>query len=187
MPDQRLCGAGNLEFLTIVDRVAALRRSPLAGRVTRYTAGSVVALAASEVAFAICYASGAGTTVSSVVAFFSGAVPNWILNRRWAWDRHGRPRFWREIAGYLVTSAVSLLASVAVTGWASRRVHALVHTPALRVVLVTAAYLATYGILFVAKFAIYELVIFADSGEGKGRRRRSRHQVRSTTRANRMP
>ncbi|HLI24803.1 MAG TPA: GtrA family protein, partial [Acidimicrobiales bacterium] len=71
--------------LSVPTRVAGLRHSPLVGRITRYTAGSVVALAVSEVAFAACYWGGTGTTVASVIAFFAGAVPNWILNRRWAW------------------------------------------------------------------------------------------------------
>lgn len=172
---------------------AALRRSPLAGRATRYTAGSVVAVVVSEIAFAACYGAGTGSTVASVVAFFAGAVPNWVLNRRWAWGRRGRVRFGREVVGYALTSAVSLLASVAATGWASRSVHHVTQSGALRVLLVTISYLATYGVLFVAKFALYELVIFAERGDGRRAGRRSRSQARSrshvptTTRANRAP
>lgn len=165
---------------------AALHRWPLAQRVFRYTAGSVVAVVASETAFAVCYAAGAGPTLASVVAFVCGAAPNWALNRRWAWQRRGRLRIGREVVGYLAVSVVSLLAAIAVTSWTSRRVHTLIQDHAARVALVAAAYLATYGILFVAKFVLYELVIFADARDSSTRRR-SRNQVASTTQAKRAP
>ncbi len=157
------------------------------GRITRYTAGSVVALAVSEVAFAACYWGGTGTTVASVIAFFAGAVPNWILNRRWAWRRQGPVHFWREVIGYGVTSAISLVAAVEATGWASRTAHHLTHSEALLVVLVSASYVATYGALFVAKFVVYEMVIFAEAGAARRPPRRSRRHVPTTTRANRAP
>jgi putative flippase GtrA len=173
--------------LSSTGRVARLRRSPLVGRITRYTAGSIVAVVASEIAFAACYAAGTGTTVASVLAFLAGAVPNWLLNRRWAWGRRGRVRFGREIVGYAVTSAVSLLASVEATGWASGAAHRLTASDALRVIIVSASYVATYGVLFVAKFLIYETVIFADDRDGSGVAHRSRAHVPTTTRANRTP
>lgn len=143
-------------------RYLALRRSPLAGRATRYTIGSIIAAAISEIVFAACFAGGVGTTAASVIAFFAGAIPNWSLNRRWAWRKTGRLHFRREVAGYAVTSLVSLVAAAAVTGWVNHWAHGLTHDHAIRVVVVTAAYLATYGVLFVAKFAVYELVIFTD-------------------------
>jgi len=175
--------------LSLATRFAALRRSPVAGRITRYTVGSVVAVATSEVAFAVCYASGIGTTPSSVIAFVVGALPNWVLNRRWAWRRTGRLDLWREVVGYALTSVVSLVASAAATGWTSGRVHELTHDHTLRVVLVTASYLATYAVLFVAKFVLYERVIFVtgDRPVDPDAKPRSRHHVRSMTRPNRTP
>ena len=56
----------------------------------------------------------------------------------------------------------------------------------IRAALVTASYLAVFAVLFVAKFAVYELWIFA----GRSRVRaalRSRRQVWIAARANRMP
>ena len=31
-----------------------------------------------------------GAISSTVIAFFAGAIPNWVLNRRWAWEKRGR-------------------------------------------------------------------------------------------------
>ncbi len=197
----------------IVRRLLRTRRGV---RATKSLIGSVVATVASEVTFAAVYGSGAlGTTASSAAAFVAGAVPNYILNRSWAWGRRGRVRVWREVVLYAVVSLVSFAASALATGWTA---HATRHLSdhALRVAAVSAAYLATYAVLFGAKFLIYDFVIFAgpagdsdrasrggavaggpdgpgttaiDGGgePGAGRRVRSRRQVPSTTRANRAP
>ncbi|HUB03446.1 MAG TPA: hypothetical protein VMA76_00190, partial [Solirubrobacteraceae bacterium] len=61
-----------------------ITQSPLSARITRYTLGSVVAATTSAIVFAALYVMGVGTTTCSVIAFVAGAIPNWILNRRWA-------------------------------------------------------------------------------------------------------
>lgn len=149
----------------------------------RYTVGSVVAAGASFVVFGATFALGVGNVPANVLAFLAGAVPNWVLNRSWAWQRHGRVRVWREVLLYAVVSAVSLVASSAATGWADARVPRLTDSHSLQVAFVAGAYVATYGVLFVAKYLVYEFVIFA-GGEPP---RRSRHQVPTTTRPNRTP
>lgn len=151
-------------------------------RIWRYTASSVVAAATSAVVFAVAYALGAGTVPANVLAFVAGAVPNWVLNRSWAWERRGRVHVGREVLLYAVVSLASLAASSAATGWAGHAARTVTDNSAVRVLLVAAAYVATYGLLFVAKYLVYELVVFTD-----GRAPRSRHQVPSTTRPNRMP
>jgi putative flippase GtrA len=166
-----------------------LRRSALGARITRYTIGSMIALATSIVVFALMYVAlgGAHTTICSVAAFIAGAVPNWILNRRWAWKLKGEVAFLREIVAYVAISGVVLVASSVGTGamqaWVKENV-----TPhhGLRVILVTGAYVFVQAVLFVAKFVVYEHWVFA----GRSRLRaavRSRHQVWMAARANRTP
>jgi putative flippase GtrA len=152
-------------------------------KVWRYTVGSVIAAVTSLVVFAVAYGLGLGNVPANVLAFVAGAVPNWVLNRTWAWQRRGRVHVRREIILYAIVSALSLAASSAATGWADVQVPAVTANRTLQVLLVACAYIATYGILFVAKYAVYELVIFA----GADRSRRSRHQVVTTTRPNRAP
>jgi putative flippase GtrA len=150
-------------------------------KVWRYTVGSVIAAATSLVVFAVAFGLGLGNVPANVLAFGAGAVPNWILNRSWAWQRKGRVHVRREIILYAVVSALSLAASSAATGWADHEVPSVTPNHTLQVLLVACAYIATYGVLFVAKYVVYELVIFA------GAERRSRHQVVTTTRPNRAP
>jgi putative flippase GtrA len=166
-------------------RLQQLRSSPLAVKVARYALGSVVALLTSIVVFALLYDAGAGTTTASVAAFLAGAVPNWVLNRRWAWNVRGRVELGREVLGYAAISLLALAASSAGTAWTHHAVSG-VSSHGLRVVLVTAAYVAVQAILFAVKFVAYDLWVFS----GRSRIRaafRSRHQVWTAARANRMP
>src|SRR6202043_3106044 len=101
-----------------------------------------------------------------VAAFVAGAVPNWVLNRRWAWGVRGRVNWTREIFGYVVVSLIALVASSAGTGWVqswvTQRGGILYVSPGtgLRVVLVTGAYVVVQAILFGAKFFVYEHWVF---------------------------
>jgi putative flippase GtrA len=168
------------------ERLTALRGSALAGRVTRYTIGSVIAAAVSAIVFALMFVLGAGTTACSVVAFAAGAIPNWSLNRRWAWQQRGRPAIGREVIAYIAISAISLLAASAATAWTKSEVQGIPAHHGVRVAIVTASYLAVFVVLFVLKFAVYELWIF--SGHSRLRAAlRSRRQVLTAARANRSP
>jgi putative flippase GtrA len=163
-----------------------VRFSPLGRRITRYTLGSVVALATSVVVFAILYVLGAGTTACSITAFIAGAIPNWILNRRWAWKLKGRVAFGREIIGYLAVSILALVLASLATGWTQQQVQSLPAHHGIRVTLVTASYVLVQAILFAAKFIAYEHWVF--SGRSRVRAAlRSRHQVWMAARANRTP
>jgi putative flippase GtrA len=170
----------------LAERFKRMRRSALGVRITRYTIGSIVAAATSAVTFALLFYFGVGTTACSVVAFVAGAIPNWTLNRRWAWQLKGRVDFGREVVAYVIVSALTLLATSEATAWTKHQANALPAHYGLRVIAVTASYLAVFLILFVVRFAIYELWIFS----GKSRLRpalRSRIQVFAAARANRTP
>jgi putative flippase GtrA len=144
---------------------ARLTRSRFAVKVTRYAIGSLVALLTSVIVFALLLDAGVGTTADSVLAFLAGAVPNWILNRRWAWERTGEMDVAREVFGYTLISVFALAASSAGTGWVNAFAHQhLDHERTLRLLAVTLAYVGVQGVLFVAKFVAYEALVFTDSG-----------------------
>jgi putative flippase GtrA len=168
------------------DLVRRARESAFARKIARYAIGSVIALATSVVVFALLYVLGVGTTACSIAAFVAGAVPNWVLNRRWAWKIRGQVAFLREIVGYVAISLLALVAASAATGWTQSQVQSIPAHHGIRVILVTASYVAVQAILFGAKFVVYEHWVFA----GRSRLRaavRSRHQVWTAARANRTP
>jgi putative flippase GtrA len=148
--------------LTRLDRFHELRASALGTKITRYALGSVVAASTSAVVFAILFVMHVGTTACSISAFVAGAIPNWILNRRWAWRRRGRPEFGREVIGYALTSIVSLLLTSLSTAWTNTQVQSIPPHHGIRVILVTASYLAVFAVLFVLKFGLYEFWVFSE-------------------------
>jgi putative flippase GtrA len=134
---------------------------PLLRRITGYSAGSVIAAVTSEAAFAVAYGWGhSGTTLASAVGFVGGAVPNYFLNRRWAWkDRRGRSRR-QELLLYALVSIATFAVSAVVTNYAEDLARSLTSSSGWRVALVALAYLAVSGVFFVIKFVLYELVVF---------------------------
>lgn len=159
-----------------------LKGSRFAVKVTRYAIGSVVALLTSVIVFALLLDAGVGTTADSILAFVAGAVPNWILNRRWAWERTGEMDMAREVVGYTMISLIALAASSAGTGGADAFLrHHLNHDHVLRVLLVTGTYVLVQGLLFVAKFVAYDTLVFTDGSRprGKAATRRARRGLAS--------
>lgn len=172
-------------------RAVAWLRSGGAVRLFKYGLGSIVAAVSSALAFALCYAGGLHTTPASAIAFVAGAVPNYILNRRWAWQRTGKVDVWREIVIYTVVSLVSFVAAAAATGATSSAVKNLDISSTAQTLLVTGAYVATYAALFFAKFLCFEVYVFAGHHGARRAANRSdtesRHQVAAMARANRTP
>ena len=143
---------------------AVVRARPaLPVRLFRYTTGSVVALIVSEIVLLTAYGvAGLPTVLATVLAFLAGAVPNWILNRRWAWARSDRASVRREVLPYAAIVVVSLLLATALTAAADSLARVLTDSVALRSALVGAAYLVTSFVMFVGKFVLFDRVVFAD-------------------------
>jgi putative flippase GtrA len=128
----------------------------------RYTGASVVAGIISEVVFVVTYWFGAIPLVASLIAFVAGAIPNYLMNRYWAWQRRGRPDRARELLPYVVIVIVTALTAILVTTAADRWVRDHVAAHALQVTLVASAFLATYGTMFVLKFVLFDRFVFVD-------------------------
>jgi putative flippase GtrA len=142
-------------------RFGAVRQHAMVRKITGYSAGSVIAAFTSELCFAGAFgALHTGTTLASLIGFIGGAVPNYVLNRRWAWkDRGGRSRR-DEILLYALVSLASFGMSAVVTDYTEHWAKHLTAVQGLRVVVVALAYLAVAGVFFVGKFVAYELVVF---------------------------
>jgi putative flippase GtrA len=157
-------------------------------KVVKYAIGSLLALATSTAVFALLLLVGSNnTTIDSVAAFVAGAIPNWVLNRRWAWERTGKIEIAREVIGYSIVSLVALVASSLGTGWTQSWVrHHVAGGTGARTLLITGAYVAVQALLFVGKFVVYDRWVF--TGRSRLRRAvRSRRQVWTTARVNRTP
>jgi putative flippase GtrA len=157
-------------------------RTPVAVRLWRYGAGSMVAFATSAVVLFVCLSwFHFGAISSTVIAFFAGAIPNWVLNRRWAWEKRGREGVMKETTLYVIVSLIALVASSAADKFTAVEAAHL-RNQLEKSVLVTFAYMFSVVILTGLKYVAYDRLVFVDRSS-----RRSRAQVPTTTDANRTP
>jgi putative flippase GtrA len=126
-------------------------------KLLRYFTGSVVATVCSEACFVLLYGLLAlGTTWSSVVSWLAGAIPNFWLNRNWAWQRSGRPSLRREVVPYAVIILSTLLLAILTTHLADVWLHHADVSHSVRVTLVAATFLGTYVVVFALRFVLLE-------------------------------
>ncbi|HEY3528444.1 MAG TPA: GtrA family protein [Nocardioides sp.] len=129
----------------------------LGPKLLRYLTGSVVATVCSEVAFVVLYGLlGVGTTWSSVLSWLAGAVPNFWLNRNWAWQRTGRPSLRREVLPYVAIILTTLVLATLLTHLADNWLHHEAVSSSVRVTLVAAVFLGTYVVVFALRFLLLE-------------------------------
>jgi putative flippase GtrA len=155
-------------------------RSPLVLKLWRYGAGSVVAFVVSTVTVTFCYSwLDLGAITSSTIAFVAGAVPNWVLNRRWAWQKRGRDGVGKETTLYVFITLLSWGAYTGVTKAAALASSSAGETT--RDVLVTLSYMAANLVFAALKYLAYDRIVFVE------RPASSRSQVDTMTRAKRQP
>lgn len=84
----------------------------------------------------------------------AGTVPSYSLNRRWVWGKTSKSHLWKEVVPFWALSFLGLvLSTVVVAIAASWKDTTLV---------VSAANLATFGVLWVGKFLLLHYVLFKD-------------------------
>jgi putative flippase GtrA len=140
-------------------RLATIKsaRPGLTGKVLRFGTGSIVAVVCSQATFLVLYGPvGATTTVSSVLAWFAGAVPNYWINRSWTWGRRGRPSVVRELLPYAAIVLGTLLLAIVATAAMERVLESTSVSDAARTLLVTGTYFSVYAVMFVFRFLLFD-------------------------------
>jgi putative flippase GtrA len=139
-------------------------------KIAKSASGSVVATVAGQLTFLTVYGLGlAGTRGSTIMAFLAGVLPNYWFNRHWAWRRSGRPRLLRELLPYVATILLNLVLALTATSVAEARVEDATDSHIWRVAVVTVTYAATYGLLFLAKYLVFEHLLFGERSPAQRR------------------
>jgi len=125
----------------------------------KYSASSVVATVISQSAFALCYWFGTAPLVATLVAFVTGTVPSYLINRRWTWGHRGPTG--RDLLPYAIIVVTSAILAAIVTTVTDRLVQDRIESHAWQTVLVSGSYLGTYGVLFILKFVLFDRYVFA--------------------------
>ena len=126
----------------------------------RYSLVSVVAVAVNQIALVALFGAAHWSARSAnITACAIAAIPSYLLNRRWAWGKTGRSRVFREIVPFWVLAFLGLALSTFATTWAEGATDA--YSRLTQTVTVALASLSAFGVLWVAKFVIFERVLFA--------------------------
>ena len=148
-------------------RVRQIMGHPSSLKLFKYAGVSVISTLVSQVTLFLTF--GVFNVLSEVpanlVANVVATVPSYYLNRKWVWGKGGRSHFWREVVPFWVLSFVGLaFSSLAVyLAGAFARHHGLHH--GATTILVNAANLASFAILWIVKFLIYNKLFHIDPVE----------------------
>lgn len=128
-------------------------RAQLDRKAIRYSMVSVVAVGVSQLVLIICNGVlGWSAVASNLAAVSIGSIPSYSLNRSWVWGKRGGNHLWREVMPFwgfaLVGLAFSTLLVHLASGWNDSTV------------VVSAANLTAFGILWVAKYLFLDSLLF---------------------------
>ncbi|GAB3543267.1 putative flippase GtrA [Actinopolyspora lacussalsi] len=126
-----------------------------------FAAVSALATISSQLVFVVSYWIGSASTLSTVLGWLAGAVPNFFLNRR-NWGSAGSHRLGGELTRFALVSVATFLIAAVATNYTEDLAHNLfADSEVRRVALVWGAYLGTYLLMFVVKFFLLDRVVFA--------------------------
>ncbi len=143
---------------------ARLTRPRLLVRLFRAATSSALATGISQATLIGLLWAGAAPALASALAFVAGAVPNFLLARRWAWGRTGTPAVKRELVPYFCVIGAAGVASVGLTTLAGHLTEPLDLSGFVRIVVLDAVFLGSYGLVFIAKFALLDRFVFRGAG-----------------------
>jgi putative flippase GtrA len=130
------------------------------GKILRYGTISVVSTAISLSGLFVFYRwIGLSPTWSNVVATCIATVPYYYLNRMWVFKKSGRSHITKEVLPFWTIAFVSLVLSTLAVKFAGSQVHS-ISSKNVRGAILVAANFATYGILWIAKFVVFNRYLF---------------------------
>lgn len=135
-------------------------RSQDLGKILRYGTISVVSTAISLTGLFVFYRwIGLSPTWSNIVATCIATVPYYYLNRMWVFKKSGRSHLTKEVLPFWTIAFVSLVLSTLAVKFAGSQVHS-ISSKNVRGAILVLANLATYGILWIAKFVVFNRYLF---------------------------
>jgi len=138
-------------------------RTPGGRKLVRYSLVSVISVLFSQVVLFLAQFAWSPRT-SNIVAVCVSAVPSYQLNRAWAWGKTGRSHLMKEIVPFWGMALLGLILSTWAVGFAESHVASITSSHLGQKLVVNAAALAAFGVLWIGKFVILNRVLFAPPG-----------------------
>jgi putative flippase GtrA len=135
--------------------------SPMGQKLFRYSMASVVAVIVSNLLLLLFVGViDMGEVLASTLATCIAAVPSYEMNRKWAWGKSGKSHFWKEVVPFWGLALLGWALSTLAVWWVG--IYAKHHhfSHGLKTLVVWAVYLGAFGVLWVAKFIIFNSFMF---------------------------
>jgi putative flippase GtrA len=114
---------------------------------------SVVAVAVSQLVLLTCVALLDMEPVNAnLVAVAFGSIPSYVLNRAWVWGKRGSHHLWREVVPFWGMAFLGLGFSTFLVHLAAQRSES--------ALVVSAANLTAFGVLWVVKYLVFDGLMF---------------------------
>jgi putative flippase GtrA len=149
--------------LTVVPgRAAEWYATPGGRKKVRYALVSVVAVPFGTLAVALFDVVQRSAGLAAVLGNSVGAIPSYLLNRYWVWQKNDRNHLLGEILPFWMISLVAVCFSLLVAHEAGRftREHELGGT--VRVLVLLVANVASFGVFWVAKYVLFNRLLFTE-------------------------
>jgi putative flippase GtrA len=131
----------------------------------RYSMVSAVAIVISQAVILVCtWAFGFSGIAANTVGSAAATPASYELNRKWAWGRHGKSHLWKEVVPFWSLTILGFLASTGTTQLADTMTHRDHVTGLARSLAIMAASLFAWGVVWVAKFVIFNRLVFVARG-----------------------
>jgi putative flippase GtrA len=132
----------------------------------RYSMASAVSVAVSLVCLVFFNGVlGWSAWVSSTAATAIATVPSYELNRKWAWGKSGRSHVLKEVAPFWALAFIGWGCSTLAVHWMEGIAKHHHYSHLLRTSTVAVVYVGAFGVLWVAKFVIFNKILFVHHPE----------------------
>jgi putative flippase GtrA len=134
-------------------------RSPTGQKLLRYSAVSVVSVIVNVVLLGITYGIlqwDGGP--ANIVAVGVSAIPSYYLNRAWAWGKRGRSHLFKEVIPFWALAFLGLVISTIAVHEVDNNIRQ--YHQAVRTLIVLATNVGAFGVLWIAKFIIFNELMF---------------------------
>ena len=128
-------------------------RSPTITKLLKYSMASMVGVAVGQPVLWIFYGGLDWPAVpANLASVTAGAIPNYLINRRWTWHQTGKNRLWGEVVPFWTMSALGMILSLWAVSYAEDRWDT--------TVAVAIAQLSGFGVVWLAKFLVLDKVMW---------------------------
>lgn len=148
-------------------RGEAFVRSEQFGRLWRYGTVSVISTLTTLVLLYLFFrVAGLPVLWANVLATAIATLPSYYLNRNWAWGKSGKSHLTREVIPFWVIAFIGLVLSTWAVDAADHVAKHLHSGHFAETLIVLAANFATYAVIWVGKFMLFNKVLFTSRPEG---------------------